>query len=148
MTNASPIPALVLRRTYKAERRRVFEAWTTPEIAATFMGPGDATVPEIHMDVRPGGAYSITMLRADGERMVVKGVYREVVAPERLSMTWSWEEDDPADERETLLTVEFHEKGDETELVLTHEWLASAGSRERHEHGWTLVVDQLAGIVS
>ena len=138
------VPAIVLRRTYHAPRQRVFDAWTKPELAAKFLGPGEVTVPEIEMDVRTGGAYRITMLMPDGERMIARGTYRDVRAPERLSMTWSWEEDDPKDEHESLLTLEFNELAGETELVLTHEQLASVESRDRHEHGWALILDALA----
>ncbi len=137
------VPALVLRRTYKAPRDRVFEAWTTPEIASTFLGPGDVEAVDVRMDVRPGGGYSITMQRPQGEPYIATGVYREIVVPKRLSMTWRWREDDPADERDTLLTLEFNDLGGETELVLTHELLASEESRDRHERGWKLIVDQL-----
>lgn len=139
------VPALVLRRTYQAPRQRVFDAWTKPEFAAKFFGPGDVTVPEITMDVRTGGSYRIVMVMPDGEHMNVRGTYREVRAPERLSMTWRWEEDKPEDEFDTLVTLEFNERDGGTELVLTHEQLASVESRDRHEHGWTLIVDQLAG---
>jgi uncharacterized protein YndB with AHSA1/START domain len=145
ISTPAAVPALVLRRTYKAPRQRVFEAWTKPELAVRFLGPGDVTVPELEMDVRTGGTYRIAMLMPDGERMNAGGTYREVRAPERLSMTWRWEEDDPADEFDTLLTLEFNEHADGTELVLTHEQLASVESRDRHEHGWSLILDQLAG---
>jgi uncharacterized protein YndB with AHSA1/START domain len=141
------VPALVLRRTYHAPRQRVFDAWTKPDLAARFLGPGEVTVPEIEMDVRTGGAYRITMLMPDGERMIVGGTYREVRAPERLSMTWRWQEDDPSEEHESLLTLEFNELAGGTELVLTHEQLASVESRDRHEHGWTGIVDQLAAVL-
>ena len=140
------VPALVLRRTYNAPRQRVFDAWTKPELAVKFLGPGDVTVPEVEMDVRTGGTYRIVMLMPDGERMNVGGTYRDVRAPERLAMTWRWEEDDPADERDTLLTLEFNEVGAGTELVLTHEQLASVESRDRHAHGWGQILDQLTGL--
>jgi uncharacterized protein YndB with AHSA1/START domain len=139
------VPALVLRRVYRAPRERVFDAWTKPEIAMTFLGPGDVTVPELHMDVRPGGTYGITMLMPDGERMLVGGTYREVRRPERLSMTWRWEEDDPSLEYDTLLTLEFNEVDGGTELVLTHEQFARAESRENHSRGWSQIFDQLEG---
>jgi uncharacterized protein YndB with AHSA1/START domain len=141
------VPALVLRRTYTAPRQRVFDAWTKPELAAKVLGPGDVTVPEIDMDVRTGGTYRLVMLMPDGERMNVGGTYREVRAPERLSMTWRWEEDDPADEFDTLLTLEFNEVAGGTELVLTHEQLASVESRDRHADGWGKILDQLADSV-
>ncbi len=137
------VPALVLRRTYAAPRQHVFDAWTKPELAMRFLGPGDVTVPEVRMDVRTGGSYSIVMLMADGERMTVGGTYREVRAPERLSMTWRWEEDKPEDEYDSLLTLEFNELDGGTELVLTHEQFASVETRGRHEEGWTAIMEQL-----
>jgi uncharacterized protein YndB with AHSA1/START domain len=146
-TQTSTAPSLVLRRVYSAPRERVYAAWTQPDIAARFMGPGDTTSTDIQMDVRPGGAFRITMVRPDGDRFVALGIYRDVQPPERLSMTWRWQEDDPAEEHESLLTLEFLERGEQTELVLTHAQLADVDSRDRHAHGWTPIVDQLAGIL-
>ena len=140
------VPAIVLRRTYHVPRQRVFDAWTKPEMTAKFLRPDDGTS-EAEMDVRTGGAYRITMIQPDGERMIVRGTYRDVRAPERLSMTWSWEEDDPAEEHVSLLTLEFNEADGGTELVLTHDQFASVESRDRHERGWTAIVDQLATVL-
>lgn len=81
------VPALILRRTYAAPRQRVFDAWTEPELAMKFLGPGDVTVPEVRMGVRTGGSFSIVMLMPDGERWNVSGTYRDVRPLERLSMT-------------------------------------------------------------
>ena len=138
------VPAIVLRRTYDAPRERVFAAWTNPDTAARFFSTSAAEATEIRMDVKTGGSYSITMQSTEMGRLVVRGTYLEVKAPERLVMTWSWEEDDPADEHESLLSLDFNEHDGRTELVLTHEKLASAESRNSHEHGWTMIVDQLA----
>lgn len=38
---------------------------------------------------------------------------------------------------ETLVTVEFRDLGDMTEVVLTHERFLSVQSRDQHQHGWT-----------
>jgi uncharacterized protein YndB with AHSA1/START domain len=141
------VPAIVLRRTYNAPRQRVFDAWTKPELAAKFFGPGDITVPEIDMDARTGGSYRIVMLRPDGERYIATGTYRDVRAPERISMTWRWQEDDPADEHESLVTLEFTDVAGGTELVLTHEQLASVESGERHTDGWNRIMENLTKVV-
>jgi uncharacterized protein YndB with AHSA1/START domain len=141
------VPALVLRRTYRAPRQRVFDAWTNPQLAARFLGPGDVTVPEIEMDVRQGGTYRIVMLMPDGERYIATGTYRDVRAPERLSMTWRWKEDDPAEEYDSLLTLEFNEVSDGTELVLEHEQIATVESRDRHADGWGKILDALSAVV-
>ncbi|HEY4433817.1 MAG TPA: SRPBCC domain-containing protein [Candidatus Cybelea sp.] len=140
-------PALVLRRTYAAPRQRVFDAWTTPELAVKFLGPDGVTVPEVQMDVRTGGSYKIGMQMSDGERWYVGGTYREVRPPERIVMTWRWEEDKPEDEHESLLTLEFNERDGGTELVLTHERLASDESRDGHEKGWAAILEKLGTVL-
>ncbi|MBA2585094.1 MAG: SRPBCC domain-containing protein, partial [Chthoniobacterales bacterium] len=42
-----------------------------------------------------------------------------------------------------LITLEFHSRDQQTELVLTQEKFASVESRDRHEQGWTGCLDQL-----
>lgn len=141
------IPALVIRRVYDAAPERVFDAWTSPELAKQFLGPNDVVAEEVRMDVRTGGTYRIVMLMKDGERWAVGGVYRDVRRPSRLQMTWRWEEEDPSDEYDTLLTLEFkpHENG--TELILTHEQFASEESRQSHAHGWEAILEALSAVL-
>ncbi|MDQ2818544.1 MAG: SRPBCC domain-containing protein [Candidatus Eremiobacteraeota bacterium] len=134
---------ILIRRKFAAPRARVFAAWTRPEEMCKWAGPNDVSVPEMQSDLRVGGKYRITMQMTDGERWAVGGVFKEVRAPERLSYTWRWEEDSPADEIETLITVEFHDLGQETELVFTHEKFASQESRDGHEGGWNSALDKL-----
>jgi uncharacterized protein YndB with AHSA1/START domain len=150
MTNLqSPaVAALVLRRTYPVARERVFAAWTNPEIAARFLGPGDIKTTISKMDVKVGGTFSITMDSPENGRFVARGTYLEVNAPKRLAMTWRWEEDDPAEEYDSLLSLDFNDRNGQTELVLTHEKLASVESRARHEEGWTSIIDQLSVVLA
>ena len=46
---------------------------------------------------------------------------------------------------ETLVTVEFFEKGNLTELVLTHERLPHAEAVDGHRKGWTGCILVLTG---
>lgn len=137
------VPALVIRRTFAAAPQRVYEAWTNPDLAKEFLCPAGVTVGEVKMDVRPGGAYKIEMLHENNETFVAYGTYTEVVPASRLVMRWKWQEDNPADEHETRLTLEFLPHGSGTQLILTHENLASPESRENHEHGWTTLLEKL-----
>lgn len=142
------VPALVIKRTYDAPPERVYRAWTDPAIVAQFLGPSDirAEVPE--MDVRAGGAYKIVMHRPQGEDYVATGRYREVQPDRKLSMTWRWLEDDPAEEHETLLTLEFAPENGGTVFTLRHEYFASPESRESHNSGWTSILDKLQSVLS
>ena len=48
---------------------------------------------------------------------------------------------------ETLVTVEFRDLGGSTEIVLIHERFSNLEEREKHSHGWTGCLDQLAKIL-
>jgi uncharacterized protein YndB with AHSA1/START domain len=144
-TKNKTAPRLVVRRTFDAPRARVYAAWTDPKQVCKWAGTGETSIQAMESDQRAGGTYRTTFLRPDGDRWVVRGVFREMQPPERLSYTWVWEEDKPEDEIETLVTVEFHDLGgDKTELVLTHEQFATEESRNGHEAGWTEMLGRLA----
>lgn len=53
---------------------------------------------------------------------MVRGIYQEVTPPVRLVFSWRWEVP-PLDEADTLVTVEFRDLGESTEVVVTHECL-------------------------
>ncbi|GAB3415697.1 hypothetical protein GCM10027569_37650 [Flindersiella endophytica] len=60
----------------------------------------------VTMDVRPGGRFAGEMVwDADGSRRPFAGVYREVVAPERLVFTWE-------DPEESVVTITLTDLGD------------------------------------
>jgi glutathione S-transferase len=94
----------------------------------------DYTVVVTALDARPGGVWRLEMRHPAGAVHAVHGSYRTLEAPSKLSFTWSWEED--AAVRDTLVTVEFHPEGDGTRIVLVHELLPNAESRDKHEAGW------------
>jgi uncharacterized protein YndB with AHSA1/START domain len=48
----------------------------------------------------------------------------------------------------TLVTLELIPRGDETDLVLTHERLPTPAICEGHTRGWGIILDHLADAVS
>lgn len=145
---------LQISRTFKANREKVFKAWTTPEALKQWFGPTDGfTVPSAEIDLRVGGKYRIQMKAPDGEVHTVGGVYREVSVPEKLIFTWAWEEGggcgDSANEPpvETLVTVEFRKKGPSTEVFLTHELFPNSESKDKHDAGWSGCLTRLAKVL-
>ncbi len=137
---------LRLRRTFAASRERVFRAWTTPHELKRWDAPGDYTTPLAEVDLRPGGQYRIHMQAPDGTVHRLVGLYRVVEPPQKLVYTWRWEGD--PDAPETLVTVEFLDRGAATEVVLTHELFPSAEARQRHETGWMGCLEKLARLVN
>src|SRR5438045_677488 len=128
---------LILKRMLKAPPERAFKAWTTAEHIQQWMRPEPGmVVPRASMDLRVGGKFRIQMKNPDGEFFTAVGVFKEVKAPERLVYTWDWEKDGGGTEfgevegKPSLITIEFLERGPQTELVLTHSRFASVQSRD------------------
>ena len=134
--------ALRVRRTFAAPRERVFRAWTdAEELAAWFAPSPDFTIVIPEMDLRVGGTCRVEMHHKGGDVHHLHSTYCGVNPPNRLAFTWRWELQ-PAS-AETLVTVEFHARGDATEIVLTHERFTSDAEKQKHDHGWAGCFDQL-----
>ncbi len=142
------LPAVQIRRRFDAPPARVYDAFANINALAELIRPEDVKIEEAHADVREGGEYKIVLRMADDELWTLHGVYRVVSPPGRLALTWSWIEDDPKDEQHTLLTLEFAQDGDGTELTLRHELFLRDESRASHENGWGKCLDKLAGELS
>jgi uncharacterized protein YndB with AHSA1/START domain len=141
-------PSLTLKRRLKAPPAKVFAAWTDPEKIKRWMGPGEMKAVVTESDARVGGRYRIVMRSPEGKEHDVGGVYREVVANEKLVFTWSWKVAPPDEPHESLVTVLFKPDDDGTLLTLTHEHLFDQESREGHEKGWIGAIDKLEKFVA
>ena len=134
---------LKITRTFAVPRERVFAAWTDPEQLAQWFGPVGYRAEVLEMDLRAGGRYRIGFRQETATELEshVFGTFIEVVQPERLRYTWVWEEQDAFPD--TVVTVEFIDKGDETEVALSHERFPNAEECERHREGWTSTLTKL-----
>lgn len=132
-----------LTRTYDAPRDLVWKAWTEPEQLARWWGPEGMTTPlhTIETDVRPGGAFRLTMvLDADGTEFTTEMAFREVVEPERLVYEWEAQRGLGAGE----LIVTFTDLGDRTELTTHFSGYATDAMLEMANLGWAQQLDKLA----
>jgi uncharacterized protein YndB with AHSA1/START domain len=144
----SPTRAVITKR-FAAPRERVFRAWTDAEQLRHWFFPGSAAtpVPQVEVDLRVGGRYSITKYTPDGAlEAMVGGTYHTIQPPVKLVFSWVWEAPDP-DPSETLVTVELHEVDGITEMVLTHERFPALSSQEGHTIGWNCCLERLAQLV-
>jgi len=149
VTNSTTDADTTLRvsRSYGAPRERVFNAWLNAETLRRFFGPKDVTIGELEIDPRVGGSYKVVMNTADGP-WAVRGTYLDIRRPERIVFTWAWDEDDPALVNESQVTLEFFERDGKTDLVLTHERLRNAESRDGHTDGWTAILENLDEVLA
>jgi uncharacterized protein YndB with AHSA1/START domain len=82
---------IVMTRAFDAPRELVFKAFTDPTLISKWWGPKDYTTTVDKMDVRMGGIWRYVQHDADGNENGFRGVYHEVVTPERLVFTFEWE---------------------------------------------------------
>lgn len=153
---------VIFTRVVDAPRGLVFKAWTDPRQVAEWWGPHTFTNPVCEMDVRPGGTYRIVMRSPDGVEYPLKGIYREVVEPERIVYTQNLGEC-PAEWKdllkkelekagrklvlESLMTVRFEEQGGKTKLTIQTRFdsvaLRDAMLKMKMAEGWVESLQRL-----
>jgi uncharacterized protein YndB with AHSA1/START domain/ketosteroid isomerase-like protein len=131
---------LVLRKLIPASREEVFAAWSDPASIQHWMCPGDTNTAEAQIDFRVGRSFRIVMKggRHDTEHT---GEYQAINPPSKLSFTWVSKN---TDFKTTLVTIELLQRGDHTELTLTHERFPTAERVRQHKGGWNQIADRLA----
>lgn len=133
---------LVIERVFKAAPDKIFKAWTDPAILVEWWGPEGFNIPECAMDVRAGGSWRTTMISPKGDGHVVSGVYREISPPNRLVMTWAWEQDGQRG-HETVIEVTFEPTSVGTKMRLVQSVFESTDSRDSHGKGWSSTFNDL-----
>jgi uncharacterized protein YndB with AHSA1/START domain len=156
---ATPSPAVqsnertvVITRVFDAPRELVWKAWTDPRHMAQWWGPHGFTNPVCELEVRPGGALRIVMRAPDGAEYPMKGVFREVIKPERLVFTAVAEDERGNALLEALTTVTFAEQDGKTKLTVHARavGLVVAAGRmlEGMQAGWTQSLERLEAHVA
>lgn len=157
-TTAQAQRAIVITRVFAAPREFVWKAWTEPEHFARWYGPKGFTTPVCRIDLRVGGKYLNCMRSPAGQDFWSTGVFREVVAPERLVMTASVADKDgnvvpsyemPADwPVKTQISVTFEEDDGRTKVTLKHLGMPAGKGRDMAEVGWNEALDKLADVLA
>jgi uncharacterized protein YndB with AHSA1/START domain len=133
-----------IRRRVRAKAEQVFDLWTKPDLMVRWMSPFPGAVDcKASCDLRPGGAFSLVMSSAESSREL-SGTYVQIDRPRKLVFTWMGP---LTNDVSTLVTVELTPRGDETDLVLTHERLPTSAIVEGHTRGWGNILDHLAAAV-
>jgi uncharacterized protein YndB with AHSA1/START domain len=139
---SQPQNELQLRRTFAAPREHVFRAWTDARVFAEWFHPTtEHTTVITRLNVKVGGNYTLEMHHKDGNVHKLSGTYQQIKPPEKLAFTWRWATDPP--DQETLVSLDFLDLGDATEIVLSHGQFPDAETRDKHNHGWLGCLDQL-----
>lgn len=138
----APARLLTVRRKLPCRQEEAFTAWTDPDALVAWFGGDLAKTLSAAVEPYVGGSYRVTMQRGD-ELAAVEGVYLEVEPPQRLVFTWRWDRAEIEEGRESIVTVEFLDQQDATEVVITHEGIRTESSFAFHVDGWAFVMERL-----
>jgi uncharacterized protein YndB with AHSA1/START domain len=134
---AEPI-SLTLSRHIDATPERVFDAWLEKSWGE-WVGPPGVNGEVIQLEPKVGGRYRVVMHLPSGGTLSVGGVYKEILRPSRLVMSWKWEHE----EQDTLITLTFRAEGKGTQMTIHHEGFAAPERRDSHNNGWTGTLGKL-----
>jgi uncharacterized protein YndB with AHSA1/START domain len=112
---------IVITRAFDAPRKLVFDAFTKPELVKQWLlGPDGWSMPVCEIDLKVGGKYRYVWRRdKDGTEMGMGGVYREIVAPERIVATEKFDQSwYPGEAVGTFVLIEQAGKTTLTETIL------------------------------
>jgi uncharacterized protein YndB with AHSA1/START domain len=111
---------IVLERDFDAPRSLVFDAMCKCELLMRWLsGPPGWSMVDCENDFKVGGTFRHAWHGPDGQQMTMRGVYREVVPPERIVRTETFEFGCEAQAGEQLATLVLIEQGDKTALTVT-----------------------------
>jgi len=96
---------IVLTRVFDAPRHLVFDAFSKPELLKRWFGPRGWSLVVCEVDLKVGGGSRFVLRGPDGKEMAMRGVYREIVPPERFIHMESLD-DYPGESQVTAVFVE------------------------------------------
>jgi uncharacterized protein YndB with AHSA1/START domain len=134
---------LIVQLTIDATAERLFDAWTTPAQLVEWWGPAGVKCTAAEVDLRAGGRYRIANLLPDGNTLWIVGEFERIERPNLLVYSWRLEPAPGAGGASERVTVRFLPQGDMTEVVVTHERIATPAMKAQHKQGW---VGCLAGL--
>jgi uncharacterized protein YndB with AHSA1/START domain len=141
---------LIFSRTFNAPRALVWKAWTDPEHVLQWWGPKGFNNSACEIDLRVGGTFHLTMQAPDGGSYPCKGIYREIVEPERIVFASEADESHPCGAGlppRSLVTITFTEQGNKTMLTL-HTCFETSARRDAanlagYSVSWAEALDRL-----
>jgi uncharacterized protein YndB with AHSA1/START domain len=145
---------LSLTRDIPVSPDKLYRCWTDPALIVRWFTPPPYVTTSAKIDLRPGGASTVTMRAPDGSEFPNRGVYLEVVPNRRLvstdAYTTAWQ---PSDKPFLTIELSFDDLGNGSTryTAICHHW--SVADREAHEGmgfhaGWGVATDQLAALAA
>ncbi|MEZ5477049.1 MAG: SRPBCC domain-containing protein [Thiolinea sp.] len=142
---------ITITRLFNAPRELVWKVWTDPYHLQRWWGPAGCVNTDCAVQLEVGGVMRLNMHAPDGNVYPCRGVFREIVAPERLV----YEGDPEAGHAcgaglppKATVTIAFAEQDDQTRITFHTRFAAANDLQAAAQHGfidgWETTFDNLA----
>jgi uncharacterized protein YndB with AHSA1/START domain len=144
---------ILIVRDFDAPRNLVFDAMSRPEFLKRWLlGPPGWEMTTCEEDQRVGGAFHWAWRGPSSEALSMRGVYRQIVPPERIVRTESFDFGCAPQMGEQVATMVLTEKNGKTTLTLTvlypskeaRDGAIASGMDQGMEAGYARLDDMLA----
>jgi len=133
---------------FDAPRALVFDAFTKPELLRQWFGPRGWSLVVADVDLNVGGTFRFMLRGPDGNDLGMRGIWREIVAPERSVHMESFD-DYPGESQVTTVLTEQQEKTKLTATILyPSKEIRDAVLSSGMEHGAAESYDKLAELLA
>ena len=145
---------LTITRTFDAPRALVWKAWTDPSHIEQWWGPNGFTGQSCKIDLRAGGQFDLTLCTPDGVCYPCRGMFREIIEPERIVYDGEVAEGHPCGAGlppHSRVTVTFAERNRQTTLTLHTRFATAerleAAAQNGYKVGWTDSLERLSAFL-
>jgi uncharacterized protein YndB with AHSA1/START domain len=142
---------IAVLRVFDAPRHLVFEALTTPDLLKRWLGVhGNWSLAICEIDLKVGGTFRYVWRNTNGTEMAMRGVFREIVRPERIVNTEKFDDPwYPGDATNTTTLVE--ERGKTTltiKILYDSKEIRDGVLRSPMDQGMKMAYDLLAELLT
>jgi len=139
---------LVIKKTFNAPIKLVWEAWTQPEHIVQWWAPKGMTIKVIEHDFKIGGKWKYVMPMPDGNEFISDGEYLEIVEFQKIFTTANFK---PMTEG-VEIHILFEENGDKTNFTFSVIHPTEEYCKEQEKmgfyNGWGSAFDRLEILVT
>lgn len=138
---------LRLSRVLAAQPQEVFRAWSSAEHVRRWFSPESVSIPHARVEMRPGGAFELSMRPPSGAEHFVHGTFVEVRPPVRLVIDMKVSDSAGKALFRAYTEIDLHAvaEGTRLDLVQSYTLLSPDAARmvEGAPHGWASTLDKL-----
>ncbi len=142
---------IAITRVFNAPRQLVFDCYTKPELLRRWMyGPDGWAFSVCEIDLRIGGKYRYVWTGADNASLGIGGVFKTILAPEKIINTQLFDEDWTGGE--AIVTLSLTEQHGQTTTVtsILHSSKAARdlALQSGMEHGMEMGFERLEALLN